>query len=185
MRTLVLLLSVSFFLHAQTPAPSVPPAWDIAPVIADFAEKGNRLAPLLQELAPQEWVKNGAPDTYLSQLVTAQQELTYFLQSAKLFEQQPDKLTLALDTYFRWQSLHTRLETLREGARRYQDPTLGDLLESVFTGNAPNQDKLRQYMSDLASQKEEEFAVVNKEAQRCRETITRQPPARNAGPAKP
>ena len=186
MRILVPLLSVSFFLHAQAPAPSVPPAWDITPVIADFAEKGNRLAPLLQELAPQEWVKNGAPDAYLSQLVTAQQELTYFLQAAKLFEQQPDKLTLALDTYFRWQSLHSRLDTLREGARRYQDATLGDLLESVFTGNAPNQDKLRQYMTDLASQKEEEFTVVNKESQRCRETITRQPPAtRNSGPAKP
>jgi hypothetical protein len=180
---------VSSLAHGQRPGPSVAPAWDIAPVIVDFSDKAGRLKPLLDELSPQQWVSNGAPDTYLSQFVTAQQELKYLTEATQLFEQQPDKLTLALDAYFRWEALHARLETLREGARRYQDPTLGDLLESVFTGNAANSDKLRQYIGDLASQKEEEFTVVNQEAQRCRGVLSRQPPpaapARKPTPARP
>ena len=190
MRNLLPFLLLPFLAHGQAPAPSVPNSWDVAPVIADFSTKASRLKPLLDELSPQEWIRNGAPDTYLSQLVTAQQELDYFGKSAKLFEQQPDKLTLALDAYFRWESLHERLGTLREGARRYQDPALGDLLEAVFDLNAGNHNKLRQYVSDLVAQREEEFGIVNQEAQRCRGVLSRQvpalpAPAKKATPNKP
>ena len=185
MRTLLPFLLLSFLAHGQTPAPSVPNSWDIAPIIADFSEKAGRLKPLLDELTPQEWVKKGAPDTYVSQLVTAQQELEYFSKSAMLFGQQPDKLTLALDSYFRWESLHARLDTLREGARQYQDPALADLLEAVFGINASNQAKLRQYMGDLAAQREEEFGVVNQEAQRCRGVLARPTPVQPAKKSAP
>lgn len=174
-------LLLSLCAHGQTPAPSVPNAWDIAPVIQDFSEKAQRLKPLLYELKPQEWIAKGAPDTYLSQLTTAQQELDYLMKSAKLFADQPEKLTLAFDAFSRWDSLHARLQTLRDGARRYQDANIGDLLEAVFSVNAENHDKLRQYISDLASQKEEEFAVVDREAQRCRGALTRQPPPKTQG----
>jgi hypothetical protein len=182
MRTILpLLLMSSLWCYGQAPAPSVPNAWDIAPVIEDFSAKAQRLKPLLDELKPQEWVQKGAPDTYLSQLVSAEQEMDYLTKSAKLLQEQPEKLTLAFDTYFRWESLHARLGTLREGARRYQDPNIGDLLEAVFAVNVSNHDKLRQYISDLASQKEEEFSVVNREAQRCRGVLSQQPPARSQG----
>ena len=183
MRTLFAFLLLSFLVHGQTPAPSVQNTWDIAPIIADFSDKSTRLKPLLDQLTPQEWVKKGAVDTYVSELAAAQQELDYFSKSAELFVQQPEKLTLALDAYFRWQTLHSRLETLREGTRAYQDPALSDLLESVFGLNASNQDKLRRYIADLAAQREEEFGVVNQEAQRCRGMLSRQTPAQPA-PAK-
>ena len=150
-------------------------------MIQDFSAKALRLKPLLDELKPQDWAAKGAPDTYRSQFVTAQQELDYFLKSTKMFEDQPEKLSLAFDSYSRWEALHTRLQTLRDGARRYQDPNLGDLLEAVFSENAANHDKLRQYISDLASQKEEEFAVVDREAQRCRGALGRQTPAKPQG----
>src|SRR5215469_3450920 len=176
MRTLLAFLLLSFLAFGQTPAPSVQNTWDIAPIIADFSDKSARLKPLLDQLTPQEWVKKGAVDSavdiYVNELATAKQELDYFSKSAQLFVQQPEKLTLALDAYFRWQTLHSRLETLREGARAYQDPALADLLESVFGLNASNQDKLRRYIADLAAQREEEFGVINQEAQRCRATLS-------------
>ena len=183
MRTLSLFLLLSFLAHGQTPAPSIPNSWDIAPILADFGEKSGRLKPLLDELMPQEWVAKGAPDTYVTELASAKKELDYFAQATKLFEQTPDKLTLALDAYFRWESMHSRLDTLREGARRYQDPALADLLEGVFGVNASNQDKLRRFIADLAVQREEEFGVVSQEAQRCRTSLNRQTPAPPA-PAK-
>jgi hypothetical protein len=67
---------------------------------------------------------------------------------------------------------------LVDGVRRYQNPAVGDLLVSVVSANSANRDQLRQYITDLAQTKEEEFQVVDREAQRCRGTLMRQPPAR-------
>jgi hypothetical protein len=52
---------------------------------------------------------------------------------------------------------------------------VGDLLMGVLGENANNRDKLRQYITDLAADKEEEFQVVDKEAQRCRGQVSRTP----------
>jgi len=68
--------------------------------------------------------------------------------------------------------------------RRYQNPAVGDLLVSVVSANSANRDQLRQYVTDLAQTKEQEFQIVDGEAQRCRGTLMRQPPAKSA-PAAP
>ena len=88
--------------------------------------------------------------------------------AAKALERDPDKLTLSLETYFRLQGMENYLNSLVDGVRKYQNPAVGDLLVGVLGENSSNRDKLRQYITDLASQKEQEFAVVDKEAQRCR-----------------
>ena len=62
--------------------------------------------------------------------------------------------------------------------RNYQNPAVGDLLMGVAAENSANRDKLRQYITDLAAAKEQEFEIADKEAQRCRGTITRQTPAK-------
>ena len=41
--------------------------------------------------------------------------------------------------------------------------------------NSTNRDRLRQYLQDLATQKEEEFQVADREAQRCRAALLKQP----------
>jgi hypothetical protein len=88
---------------------------------------------------------------------------------------QPERLTLALETYFRMQAVDTMLGSLIEGIRKYQNPSLAELVQGVVDENSANRDKLRQYIQDLAAQKEQEFAVADKEAQRCRATLMRQP----------
>ena len=155
---------------------SVSAEWDISPTLDSLSVQARRLKPILDQLTPQAWVAKGAPDTYLQQWKRAQDELGYLLDSAKAVEKQPERLTLALDTYFRLQSLEARLNSLVEGVRNYQNPAVGDLLMGVLAENSANRDKLRQYITDLAATKEQEFQIVDKEAQRCRGVLTQQTP---------
>ena len=186
MKTILALLLISLAAPAQAPAPSVAAPWDIAKVIADFSAAATRVKPVLDQLTPEEWVRKGAPATYVAQWQSARQEMDYVTSSAQAFGREPEKLSRALDAYFRWEAFQSRLNTLVDGVRKYQNPAVGDLLVSVLSENASNHDQLRQYITDLASQKEEESAVLNQEAQRCRGVLNRQAaPARKAAPAKP
>lgn len=185
MKTILALLLISLVSPAQAPAPSVAAPWDINKVIADFSAAASRVKPILDQLTPQEWVQKGAPATYVTQWQSARQEMDYVTNSAQAFGRNPEKLPRALDAYFRWEALQARLNTLVEGVRKYQNPAVGDLLVSVLSQNASNHDQLRQYITDLASQKEEESAVLDQEAQRCRGVLNRQTaPAKKAPPAK-
>lgn len=166
---------------AQTAAPAgVATPWDTAPMIASLSAQALRLKPILDQLTPRDWVAKGAPDTYIAQWKGAEDELVYLSDSAKALEKQPERLTLALDTYFRLQSLEMRLNSLVEGVRNYQNPAVGDLLLGVAAENSANRDKLRQYITDLAAAKEQEFEVADKEAQRCRGVLSKQVPPKPA-----
>jgi hypothetical protein len=153
-------------------------------MIASLSAQAARLKPILDQLTPQEWVTKGAPDAYVAQWKGAENELTFLSDSAKALEKQPERLTLALDTYFRLQSLELRLNSLVEGVRNYQNPAVGDLLIGVAAENAANRDKLRQYITDLAATKEQEFEIADKEAQRCRATLNKPAPPKPAAAKK-
>jgi hypothetical protein len=183
MKLLLPVLPLLLPAFAQTPAGVATP-WDTAPMVAALSAQAARLKPILDQLTPKEWVAKGAPDAYIAQWKGAEDELGFLSDSALALEKQPEKLTLALDTYFRLQSLELRLHSLVEGVRNYQNPAVGDLLVGVAAENSANRDKLRQYITDLASAKEQEFEVADKEAQRCRGMLTKQTPAKPAAPKK-
>jgi hypothetical protein len=191
MRTLLFLSFVAGPLasaQAQPPAaqqPSTAPVWDTSKVVAAFADQAGRLKPILDQLKPQEWVTKGAPQAYVAQWESVRKELEYVTQSAQSFESDPERLTLALDTYFRWQRLAADLASLVEGVRHYQNPAVGDLMVAVLGENSTNRDLLQQHITDLAAQKEQEFAVVDQEAQRCRGVVTRPPAPARPSSSKP
>lgn len=173
------LFSAVFFAllaNGQAP-PTVSAEWDISPTLDRLSDQAKRLKPILDQLTPQEWIAKGAPEAYQTQWRGAQDELGYLVNAVKALEKQPDRLTVALDAYFRAQSLENRLNSLVDAVRKYQNPAVGDLLIGVLAENGANRDKLRQYVTDLAANKEEEFQVVDKEAQRCRGVVNRTPPA--------
>jgi hypothetical protein len=187
MRTLVAFFSLFLTVRAQAPQPSsakpsVASEWDISKTIAAFSDQAKRLKPILDQLTPQEWVSKGAPEAYLSQWQQAEMELNYVGTSAQALERDPERLTLALDTLFRWERLAVDLTSLVDGVRHYQNPAVGDLVVSVLGENSSNRELLKQHITDLAAQKEEEFAVVDKEAQRCRGQVTRTPAPKPAAP---
>ena len=72
------------------------------------------------------------------------------------------------------------LDAGRELIRRYQNPALADLLNGLMGETVASRDRLRSYVVDLAAIKEQELAIMDQEAQRCRATISRQPAPRPA-----
>jgi hypothetical protein len=180
MRRLLLPLTLALLVRGQTPQPA--PAEDVSQTLSAFSAQAQRLKPILDQLTPPDWVKEGAPQAYVDQWQNARQELGTLANTLQSLTLAPERMPLALDAYFRWQEIESRLNSLTDGVRKYQNPAVGDLLAGVIAENASNRDKLRQYISDLAAQKEQEFAVVDKEAQRCRTQVNRPAPPKPAAP---
>lgn len=179
-----LLIVCAALVSAFAPALAQDAAWDPSPHARELSEQATRLKPLLDKLNPQDWVAKGAPDTYIKQLQTARQELDDLTNAAMRLEQQPQRLTAAIDTYFRMQSLEWHLESVIEATRKYQDQALGDQLLSTLRGNSGYRDNLRQYITELSARKEQEFSIMTRDAQLCREQLTETPAATRRTPKK-
>jgi hypothetical protein len=182
MRIAAVLLFASLLGQAQDAGMAT--EWDMRQTIDSLAKQARRVKPIMDEVKPQEWISKGAPEAYINQRREAENELNYLLDSSEAFARQPERLTLALTTLFRLQSLETKVVSLAEGVRNYQNGALGDLMIAVVKENSGNRDKLRQYVTELAAAKEQEFRVADQEAQRCRAMLSKQPAPRPAAPPK-
>lgn len=149
------------------------PEWVVRKDLAALAEHVQQLKPILEQVKPQDW--QGAPPAYVDQGKRVRSEIDYMITSTQTLAAQPEKLTAALTAYFRLQSLDLMLRSYAEGIRRYQNPALAELLHGVLASAAADRDKLRQYIVELAADKEQQFRVADEEAQRCRGFLSRQP----------
>ena len=91
----------------------------------------------------------------------------------------PERLSLALELYFRVQSLDQMAESLNAGIRKYQSPELANLIRERLSATSAGREKIKQYIVLLAAVKEGQFKVMDEEAQRCRGMLSRQAPARD------
>ncbi len=155
-------------------------AWDVRESLAALASQAGRLKPILDDFRVKDWIAGGAPETYLVQWKSAQDEIGHLRRTLSSLAAQPEKLTLTLEAFLRLEALEAMLGSLGEGVRKYQNPALGELLGGITAENAAGRDKLRAYLVELAAAKEEELRIADQEAQRCRSTLIRQP----ARPAK-
>jgi hypothetical protein len=175
---LCLLLCASIAFGQSAPPSGVSSEWDIRKLLDSLNLEAQHLKPIIDQVKPESWAAKGASGTYVTQWKAAQAELRYLLASSEALSRQPEKLTSALDTYFRMQAMESTVGSVVEGVRKYQNPALANLMESALGENNANRDRLRQYVQDLAAQKEQELQVADREAQRCRDTLVRQPAAR-------
>src|SRR5262245_54170238 len=159
----------------------IPTEWDVQKLVQSIASQSARVQPLVDQIRPKDWVAAGASDTYVQQWSSARSQAESLKISSDNLVREPARLTAALDTYFRLQNLEAVMTSLIDGVRKYQNPALADLLRGVLSESNSSRQQLRQYLVDLASIKEQEFQVMDQEAQRCREGISRQP---TAAPAK-
>jgi uncharacterized membrane protein YccC len=153
----------------------VPTDWDVQKLVKAVAEQSGRIQPLVEQIRPKEWISKGASDTYVQQWDSAHAQAQAVKLSADNLVREPERLSAALDTYFRLQNLEVVLTSLIDGVRKYQNPALADLLRSVLSENSASRQQLRQYIVDLAAIKEQESKVMDEEAQRCRESISKLP----------
>jgi hypothetical protein len=96
--------------------------------------------------------------------------------------QNPKAMQDVIRALFRVHRFDGDLNILLAAVRRYQNPALADLIESVATGDQIGVGKLEQYVLDLADATEKQLGVEDEEAQRCRASLVSQPPVRT--PAK-
>ena len=73
------------------------------------------------------------------------------------------------------QSVDALLRSIASGIRKYQNPAVADLLQSLIADTSADREKLRQYLVDLVAEREQQFKIMDQEAQRCRALLSRQP----------
>jgi hypothetical protein len=159
--------------------------WDARKLIDALSAQAQHLKPVIDQVKPADWQSKGASETYVAQWNTAQAQLKYLISASEQFSRQPERLPLGLETYFRMQAVESALGSLTEGVRKYQNPALASIMQSVIAENSTNRDRLRKYLQDLATQKEEEFQVADREAQRCRAALLKQPAPKAKKVAQP
>ena len=137
-----------------------------------------RLQPIMEQVKVADWVQKGAPDTYIAQWKSGMAQLKGLSALATQIAPQPDRLEDVLSVLFRIQSLEITAGSLNDGVRRYQNPALAELLSGTLAESTPSREKLQQFALALAADKEKEFQIVDKEAQRCRGNLTREAPKR-------
>ncbi len=177
-------LACATLLAGQTPQKPAGLAteWDIAVVLGEISAHAGRLLPALDKVDARSWIAKGASQTYAELLDSSRQQAKAIEDGAKALAADPEKLSAVLEVYFRIEGLETMLGTLEDGLRKYQNPADAQALASQAAENGVNRDRLRTYLTNLASDKERQLEVMDREAQRCRAQLSAQPGA--APPAR-
>ena len=174
MKVLIGVLSLATLAWGQSSGTET--EWDLRKLLDNLSAGAKRVKPILDQANPQKWNDPASAQSYAPQWKTAQNEIQYLTGVTDTFAKQPERLTLALETYFRLQAMENTLSSFDEGMRKYGNPAVADLLEATVRANSNNREKLRQYLVELAQTKEQESQIMDKEAQRCRATLSKQPP---------
>ncbi len=154
------------------------PEWEVRKQLADLVSQTERLAPLISQIEPKTW--EGAPEAYIAQQKSILAQIQHAAQVVSALSRQPDRMTLALDVYFRLQTLESQVLSLSDGIRRYQNPAVADLLTSLTNETAASRERLREYVKELVAMREQERELLEKEAQRCRSLPPRVTPVSKA-----
>ena len=188
MRLTLLLCAVAAYAQtppSQPPAAGLEPAWNIAVVVEEIGTHAGRLLPLLDQADARAWVAKGASETYLEQLEAGKQQTRALESDAAALARNPERLSAALQLFFRIQGLETLVRSVEEGAAKYQSPKFAQSLASLFAEGGPNRERLRAYIVSPAAEREQQFEVMDREAQRCRGSLMAPtPPPKSTGRKK-
>jgi hypothetical protein len=171
------LLACAAALYAQQQPAGLEPDWDIGVILQEMSAHAGRLLPVLDRIDAKAWLGKGASETYAAQLQSSKDQAKAFADGARELARDPEKLSAALELLFRIQGLETMLGSLEEGTRKYQDAALAQTLASMEAENGVNRGRFQQYIVNLAAEREQQFEVMDHEAQRCRGILTVQPAA--------
>jgi len=186
-RLIIFLCAAVAYAQAPSSQPSaagLEPTWDIAVVLREIGAHAGRLLPVLDQLDAPAWVAKGASDTYVAQLESSRQQTHALSDEAAALARNPEKLSGALQLFFRMEALENMLNSLQEGARKYQSPQVAQSMGALFGEGGANRERLRGYIVNLAAEREQQFAVMDREAQRCRASLMAPAPPRNTSGRK-
>jgi len=170
-----LLLAGALAMCASAQEKGIEPAWDIRPVLKEIAAHAQRLIPVLEKIDAKAMLQNGAPDTYAAQIESSKAQAKALADAALVLSNSPEKLSADLEAFFRLLSLERTVPSIEQGLRKYWNPALADLLSNEMARNGANRERFQQYIVDLAAEREQEYAIMDHEAQRCRGMLAKQP----------
>ena len=162
---------------AMAQQPGLSADWDIRAILKEISAHAGRLVPLLDQADPSAWVQKGAPDAYIVQWKSLKEQAQALSGDALELSKDPEKLAPALQTFFRMQSIEFMVGSYAEGMRRYQNPAQANQLIALAAENGANRGRFQHYIVELAAQKEQEYQIMDHEAQRCRGMPSREAPA--------
>jgi hypothetical protein len=171
----IICLCLPFGVRAQPPADPQ--------VLAAFHSIGDhaaRLMPMLDQVRAKDWTTQGAPETYAVQVETARRQIQAIQTEMAALEKNADGMQQCMRALFRVQAFHGALDSMLGGLRKYQNPALADLIQSVAAEDQGDIERLQSYVLQLADDKEQEFKVVEHEAQRCRADLSKAPAAKKS-----
>jgi hypothetical protein len=167
------LLSCCRFAAAQQAA--IPADQQTIALLQRISRHPAKLLPLLEQVHANEWIAKGAPETYVTQVSAVREQIRAIGDEMSALAQHPERMQDCMRALFRVQAFHGSLDSLMGGLRKYQNPALADLIQSVAVEDQEDLGRLQEYILELANQKEQEYLVVDHEAQRCRSTISKEP----------
>ena len=173
-----LLIALGGFGGVAAQQGGVIPRWEIIEVAQRLDENAKDIRTILSQVRPEEWVQEGAPDAYVGQHDTLRSDLSNLALSAQAMQRKPETLSVAIDTFLWLDRVRSMLRSLTAAVRKYQNPALGELLASAGNRAANHEETLKGYLRQLAVEREAELEISHSEAQRCRETLARQPRSR-------
>ena len=163
-RLFLLVAALTPLLAAQ----GVTAPWDLKKTLESLQASGARLKPVIEQLNPKEWIAQGASEGYEAQKREVLKQLQGVTSLAYRLAADTERLTLALDLFMRIDSFDLNLQSLAEGVRTYHNPAVAELIVGMRNENGHARQSLRNYVVELAESKEQEFKIVDQEAQRCR-----------------
>ncbi len=170
-----MLLAGAFALCAGAQDKGIEPEWDIRPVLKEIAAYGQRLVPVLAKIDTKGMVENGAPETYAAQVNESKQQAQAVATEAAALANSPEKLSAGLRVFFRMQSLERMAGSIEGGLRKYWNPAIADEMSRVVAEIGGDRDRFQSYLVELAAEREQEYAIMDHEAQRCRGMLAQQP----------
>ena len=157
---------------------------EVPSIATKISERSEHLKPMFEQVQVADWIAKGAPETYTSQWNSLVEQNQAIEADMKAIAQHPEGMQDVMRALYRIHRFDSDLNALLVAVRRYQNPALADLIESVSVSDQPGVEKLQQYTLDLADATEKQLSVEDEEAQRCRASLASQPPARTAAPKR-
>jgi hypothetical protein len=172
--------------RAQSPAAGagLEPTWDIAVVLGEISANASRVLPELDRLDPKAWMAKGASETYVEQWQSSRDQVRALADGAQTLAKNPERLAASLELFFRIEAIDQMLGSVEEGARKYQSAKAASAIQTAYAEGGANRERFRRYIVNLAADRERQFDVMDKEAQRCRATLMAPGPPKTAGRKK-
>ena len=179
MRRLRILAAFAVITGLPAAAQDLLPRWEVIAMAESLVTHSQDLEELLLQVRPKEWIQDGAPQAYVTQHKEVIQDISNLSLSAQDMNRNPEKLSAVVDTYLWLDRLDSMIASVAQGARKYQNAAVGDLLIAAKDRNSSQGEGLKTYLRQLVIASEAEMEIAHSEAQRCRGELAARPARRD------